>query len=210
MSTSDNERELIAKATSGDRASLERLLLAHYGRLAQHIALKLPASVQGVVGVDDILQQTFMQAFRDIGNFQPRSASSFSGWLKTIAEHRMLDTVKALKRKKRGGDRRQVQRQADSQASCVADLVEMLSAGRHTPSQSIARREAVQAVQVAIAGLPGDQRDAIRLRFLGGKSLQETADAMGRSPDAVRGLIHRAKQELRDALGRSSYWLSKK
>jgi RNA polymerase sigma factor (sigma-70 family) len=74
----------------------------------------------------------------------------------------------------------------------------------------VAGHEAVQAVHVGLAGLPDDQREAIRLHYLDGASVKETAAAMERSPDAVRGLLHRAKQALRNTLGRSSRWLSKK
>ena len=89
-------------------------------------------------------------------------------------------------------------------------LVELLSGSIHTPSQSVAVREATQALQVALAGLPDDQRDAIRMRFLDGLSLEETATRMQRTTNAVRGLVHRAKQALRDAMGRSSRWFSTK
>ncbi len=58
--------------------------------------------------------------------------------------------------------------------------------------------------------LPDDQREAIRLRYLSGRSLEETAAAMQRSPGAVRGLVQRAKQALRGAMVRSTLWLSKK
>jgi DNA-directed RNA polymerase specialized sigma24 family protein len=47
-------------------------------------------------------------------------------------------------------------------------------------------------------------------RYVEGKSLAETATAMRRSPAAVRGLVDRAKQSLRKALGRSSRWFAKK
>ena len=42
--------------------------------------------------------------------------------------------------------------------------------------------------------LPDDQREAVRLRYLGGQSLEETAKEMQRSPGAVRGLLHRARK----------------
>jgi RNA polymerase sigma factor (sigma-70 family) len=92
----------------------------------------------------------------------------------------------------------------------VVDLVELLSDRQHTPSRSAARREAVRAVQVGIAALPEDQREAVRQHLLEGKSLAETGSAMGRSPGAVSALIHRAKKQLREALGRASTWLSGK
>ncbi len=205
-----NEQRLIAGATSGDGVALERLLLTCYDRLARNIGSKLPASVQQIVDVDDILQQTFLQVFRDIRNFEPHAGRSFFNWVKTIAENRLLDTIKGLKRKKRGGDHHRVREVKDGQTSSIKDLVEMMSADGRSPSRSFARHEAMQAVQIGLASLPEDQREAIRLRFLCGKSLEEVAVAMGRTKGAVRGLIHRGKQGLHDAMGRSSRWLSKK
>ena len=65
-------------------------------------------------------------------------------------------------------------------------------------------------MQVGIVGLPGDQRQAVCLRYLSGMSLQETAVEMGRTPNAIRSLVHRAKQRLHHALRRSSLWFDKK
>jgi RNA polymerase sigma-70 factor (ECF subfamily) len=204
------EQELVARAASGDHLALERLLLSHYAGLSRHVAAWLPASLQAVVSVEDVLQDTFVQVFRDIGRFRPRRDGSFSAWLRTVAENRLRDTIKAFRRKKRGGRFRQVYGSADPQASSVGDLFEILSAESHTPSRSVARREWVQAVQVAMAGLPEDYREAIRLRYLEGKSLSQVADAMQRSPGAIRGLIGRAREKMRAALGRSSLYLSRR
>ncbi|NQV35697.1 MAG: sigma-70 family RNA polymerase sigma factor [Phycisphaeraceae bacterium] len=202
--------EMIVKAVSGDHVALERLLLNYYDRLGRTIGAKLPASVKQVVDVDDILQQTFLQVFRDIRGFQPHSDASFFGWIKTIAENRLIDTIKGLKRKKRGGEHHQVREVKDCQTSSIKNLVDMLSANGRSPSRSFARHEAMQAVQIGLASLPEDQREAIRLRFISGKSLEEVAAMMGCTKAAVRGLIYRGKRELHDAMGRSSRWLSKK
>ncbi len=210
MSTGEADRELVTNAVSGDRVALERLLLNYYTQLSQHVAPRLPMYIQTVVNVDDILQQTFMQVFRDIGNFQPRSDLSFFAWLKTIAEHRIQDAVKELKRKKRGGDHVRLRRPEDRGTSSVVSLIEMLSADGRTASQSVARGEAIQAIQVAIASLPDDYREAIHLKYMEGRSLEEVATQMNRSPGAVRGLIDRAKQKMRAAMGRSSRWFSKR
>ena len=118
--------------------------------------------------------------------------------------------MKGLRRKKRGGAHRQVSRRTEGQGSSVAELVDLLSDRHHAPSRSVARREAVQAVHVGIAGLPEDQREAVRQHLIEGKSLAATAEAMGRTPGAVSALVHRAKGRLREALGRASLWLSRK
>ena len=64
---------LTAAAVAGDRVALERLLLAHYDELARRIDLKLPLRLQSTQAVEDILQLTFFQAFRDIAHFQQRT-----------------------------------------------------------------------------------------------------------------------------------------
>jgi RNA polymerase sigma-70 factor (ECF subfamily) len=199
--------DLLARAISGERAALEQLLLAQCTALSRHIAQKIPASLQSVLSVDDILQETLLQAFRNIQRFKPRTSRSFSVWLKTIAENQLNNAVKALTRQKRGGTHRtRATRPPSGHSGSLIDLVELLSDGRRTPSQSAMRREVVHVVQVAIGGLPPDQREAIELRFLEGRSLAETAVVMGRSTSAVRSLIHRAKRVLQDKLGHSSRW----
>jgi len=208
MSTGQTEQELIAKATCGDRGALEELLSAHSARLSRYIAPKLPPSLQGVVGVEDILQQTFVQAFRDVGKLQQTSPRSFAAWLRALAEHQLQDALKGLRRKKRGGGRRRMHTVPECRTGSIMGLIELLCDRHDTPSRSAARREAVRAVQIGMAGLPDDQREAIRRHLLEGSSLAETAAAMDRTPGAVRALIHRGKQRLREAMGRASWWSS--
>ena len=68
------------------------------------------------------------------------------------------------------------------------------------------RHEAIEAVHEAIDALPEEYRQAVRLRFLEGKSLEEIAELMGRSPRAVQGLVDRAKEKMRATLGRLSVY----
>ena len=208
MLPDDCPPKLIADAVAGDRLALERLLLAHSLHLSVHIAAKLPDSLRGALEVEDFLQQTFLRAFQSVGRLEHPTQRSFATWLKTIADNQLRDAVKGLRREKRGGACRRIRRPDEGHESSMADLVDLLCDPRHTPSRSAGRREAVQAVQVGIAGLPEDQQDAIRHHLLDGRSLAETAAVMDRTPGAVSALIHRAKQRLRDALGRASLWLS--
>ena len=64
--------------------------------------------------------------------------------------------------------------------------------------------EAVAALTDAIDALPDDNRQAVQLRLLEGKSLEETAEIMNRSPRAIQGLVDRAKKKMRATLGRLS------
>jgi len=200
---------LIAAAIAGDCVALEQLLLAHYDQLERQIGAKLPPRLQSTQAVEDILQLTFMQAFRDIGRFEQRPDATFGDWLARIADNRLLDAIKTHDRSKHGGDLHRLE-DASPNDSRMASLWALIAAPDTSPGSAVARGEALHALQVALAGLPHDQHEAIRLRLLDGKSLEETAAAMSRTCDAVRGLVHRGKQGLLDAMGRASKWLKSK
>ena len=205
-SQNPDERALAVAAAGGDRVALERLLLSHYDGLERRIRPKLPARLQSTQAVEDILQQTFLQAYRDIGRFEPRSDAAFGDWIGRIAENRLLDAIKEHDRVKRGGDLVRVE--ASPNDSVLMPLLDWIAGDDPHPSSVAARAEALQAMHIALAGLDKDQYDAIRLHLLEGLSLEETATRVGRTPDAVRGLVHRGKGKLRDAMGRASQWLS--
>ena len=78
MSLDECGAELIAKAVAGDRRALEQLLLAHSLPLSLHIAARLPDSMKSILGVEDILQQTFVRAFQSIDGLEHTSERSFS------------------------------------------------------------------------------------------------------------------------------------
>jgi RNA polymerase sigma factor (sigma-70 family) len=94
-------------------------------------------------------------------------------------------------------------------ASSLLDLLEVVAGPSNTASRLIAKKEAVHAMQVAIAQLSDDYRRALTLSFLEGKPIDEVARLMDRTPGAVRGLIYRAKKELRASMGRSSLYLTR-
>jgi RNA polymerase sigma-70 factor (ECF subfamily) len=207
MSENASEHSLVQQAIAGERFALERLLLMHARRLSRHLQPKIPDVLKGKIEVDDILQQTFLQVFRDIGTFSPAGDGSFYAWLRGIADNRLFDNIREHKRKKRGGGfRRQVA--SGTRGSVAGDILDLLSAGKSTPSVSIARREIIDAIQVGVACLPDDQRRAIQLHCLEGRSLDETAQLMEKTPGAIRALVHRGKCKLQEQLDRSALWLS--
>jgi RNA polymerase sigma factor (sigma-70 family) len=89
-------------------------------------------------------------------------------------------------------------------------LIDLVAGLEHTPSQSVARREAVAAVQVGLATLNEDDRRLLELRFLQDLTIPEVAEAVGKKPRAVRDLCRQALEELRLMLGRSSQFFSRR
>jgi RNA polymerase sigma-70 factor (ECF subfamily) len=208
MTASEETAELIERTARGERAALERLLLDHYAPLAAHIARRMPATLQSVVGVEDIVQSTFTNVFQSIGQYEAREDAGFLSWLLAIAENQLRDAIRAQQRKKRGGDRIRVQNVPAEEQSRDVQLLDILIGPDHTPSRSAARREGMHAIRAALAELPEEYRRAIELRYFDGYSLEETAVLMGRTTGAVRGLVDRARRQIRESLGRASRYLS--
>ena len=94
--------------------------------------------------------------------------------------------------------------------SSLTEFVDLLLDSRRSPSHCAARQEAAREVQIKLAALPDDQRQAITCRYLQGRSLEETADLMARTPAAIRGLLHRGKAALRVEMGATSKWFTRR
>ena len=155
-------------------------------------------------------KKRFTQAFLKIEQLRGTTPSAFSAWLFAIGDMTLIDLVRKETTQARGGRFCRQEVENDDLEGNFAELLQQLHAEVETGSRNLARKEAVGALQVAIAGLPGDQRRAVDLNLLQGMSIQETSDAMDRTTASVRSLIHRAKENLAEAMGRASQWLSQR
>ncbi|HOW71193.1 MAG TPA: sigma-70 family RNA polymerase sigma factor [Phycisphaerae bacterium] len=207
---SDADDQLLDRAAAGDQTALESLLLNCYPHLAARIARKLPAAMKSQISPEDILQETFAEIFRHMGRFEAQGAKAFFRWVAGIADHRLVDAIKAQCAAKRGGGREPVDLAAAPEVSSAADLLAVFAAHSRTPSRSAARHEAVAAVQAALNALGDDQREALRLRYIEGLPVAQIAERMSRTEGSVHMLCNRGLKELRAILGRSSEYLSHK
>ncbi len=200
MVTSDDE--FVVKAMHGDREAL-CVLLEHHGVPIGN-ELKIGSKWNGVVDADDVMQVTYLEAFLRIVDFQGRDTETFRSWLRRIAENNLRDAIKGLERQKRPQNR------VDSPAgaeSYVA-LVEQIAGTTTTPSRRAAAHELQEIVEASLKDLPPDYEKVLRLYELEGRAGREVASAMGRSPGAVKMLLARARDRLREALGARSRFFS--
>jgi RNA polymerase sigma-70 factor, ECF subfamily len=202
-----SEPELIQRAVTGDRVALAQLLLLHYDALHAHVESRISHRLQGLMRADDVLQQAFVRAAQAIGTFQPRQADSFRGWLWKIADNLLRDAEKRRRRERRfpaflwrrsGGDL----------PDATPGVLDQIPGSMTSPSRHAQLSEAVRTMQAALAGLPEDQRDVLRRRYLFGQSIDQIAAATGRTRDGVRGLCYRARQNVRAVMGRSSLYFT--
>src|SRR5688572_15553327 len=100
-----DDADLVNRAVAGEPLALNRLLLMHYGPLAARIEKRIPRRLRTLVTTEDVLQEVFAEAFRTMAGFRPAGPDAFYRWLVTIADHRLVDAVRAHRAAKRGGGR---------------------------------------------------------------------------------------------------------
>lgn len=190
----DPEAVLLTAAVAGDDEALSTLLERH--GLAVRQGLSVAGKWNGILDADDVMQVTYLEAFLGIRKFKEGSPGSFERWLRRIAENNLLDAIRGLERHHITTNR--VRRPNDSDS--YADLLDELSGTATSPSQGAKRREIQQIVEDALKKLPNEYERVLRLHELEGKPGPEVAAILGRSHGAVRMLLCRAKDRLRDIL----------
>ena len=147
------------------------------------------------VDASDLVQQTFLSAFRNIKDFSGDDEAQFVAWLRKIHQRNIQDTI----RQNVYAQKRAIANEQSLDGSQLGELAEG-SGSAASPSQRAMQGE--QAVQLANAlqTLPEDQREAVRLRHLEGWSLAQLAEQFKRSEDAVAALLKRGLENLRKGL----------
>ena len=200
MTSSDDN--LPSRAKSGDGQGLAALLEGHTAGVRKTLAGKIPRRWRSVLSVDDVLQQTYIDAFLNFSRFDPNGDASFSTWLSSLAKYNLVDAVRILEADKRGRNHRRVQPAAPD--DCYAGLYGLLSAAGTTPSQCVARDEARVDLEQAIQQLPEAYQRVVRMYDIEGRSAKEIARIIDRSPGAVHMIRVRAHLRLSEILGRPS------
>ena len=135
---------------------------------------------QGAKEPEDLLGEVFLQVAKGIGGFSGTEAG-FRSWVFTIAHHRIID------------ERRRRRRHPVDPVETVADQVAA------TPSSADQALDtlATERVRDLVDRLAPAQRDVMMLRIVGGMTVAETAQALGRSLGGVKALQRRAIASLR-------------
>src|SRR5262245_53060387 len=200
-SASTDPDQLLRRARTGDRDALGRLLERYDGYLALLARLQVRKRLQGKLDPADIVQETFLQAFRDFPQFRGSSEGEWVSWLRTI----LARTLARAGRRYLGTARRDLglerQMNDDLERSSQALDHGLIVAPHSTPSQRAVRREQSVLLVDALERLPASYREVVILAKLEGLSFPEVARRMGRSEASVKSLWVRALARLRTSLG---------
>lgn len=185
--TTRDETDLIARLQAGDQAAYAELVQEHSSRI-YHLALRM---VGDEATAEDILQETFLNAFRAIENFEGRS--SLGTWLYRIANNTALMHLRRRELDSFSIDEPYETDEGDQIPRQFFDFCCL-------PERDLLSDEARAEMRRAIDDLPETLRVVFVLRDLEGFNTQETADQLGLSVPAVKTRLMRARLALRDRL----------
>ncbi len=178
-----DERQLLQRARQGDADAFAAL----YRQNVQTIFRYIYHRVNDVHLAEDLTGDVFMRALKDIAGYREQG-KPFVAWLYSIAHARVVDHYRRAQR-----------RQPESAIEDVPLPVE------HNLDANMLRQQAVSALRKALAQLTEDQQQVVILRFIEGYRIEQVAQMMGKQPNAIKALQHRALRSLAGRLERSGF-----
>jgi len=177
-------------ARAGSQEALGQALEACRRYLVDIARQELDPTLQAKGGASDVVQDTFLEAQRDFGQFHGQSDGELRAWLRQLLLHHVYKLARRYRdTQKRAAGRELPLEQAVGTNGPIA-----------TPSVQAMAAEQAEALRQALARLPDDYRQVIQGRYQEHLSFEEIAGQLGRSAGAVRKLWARAIERLQAEL----------
>ena len=172
---------LIAAWQGGDEQAAAELVRRHARALARFLGARATSGGgSGDGDVDDLVQETFIRAFRALGRF--RGQCRFRTWLMTIGGNVLKDAYRRVRRAR------------------VVPLAEELRDTDGDPHEHAVAGEMEARLAEGLRRLPRMQREVFLLRAQQGLEYEEIAAALGTTPGAARVHFHHAAKRLKEQL----------
>lgn len=188
-SPSDSDALLVQKTLAGEVRAYELLVLKYQRRVERLIG----RMVRDVDLVQDIAQETFIRAYRALGQF--RGDAQFYTWLYRIAVNTAKKQLMELKRDPLVFQS-SMKSAEDDETSAHERELNNGATDAETPEAILASKEIAEAVNAAMEALPEELRMAITLREIEGMSYEEIAQSLDCPIGTVRSRIFRAREAI--------------
>lgn len=196
-SSSGNDRSntnigrLLNEAQEGCNDSMTHLLEPCREYLMAVAKSELDSWLRVKIGASDLVQETFVAAYKKIKDFRGTSEPEFLGWLRTILLNNLATNVRSY----RFTEKRRVDREIP-----LTQAVTRASPTTKNPLSELLHAEKAERVHLAIKKLNDDYRQVVELRILKQLSFDEIGRRIGRSEEAARKLWVRALVVLSELL----------
>lgn len=196
----EHDESLVGRIKRHDVAALADYLVEVRRPLLTFIERQLGAALRRKVEVEDIFQEVSVEAVRALNEVNFGDREPFS-WLCQIAERRIIDAHRRyFGAEKRAADR-EVPLGTPGGGTEHAAIIDLLAASMTSPTQALSRKGREARLYEALATLPADQREALRLRYVEGLATKDIAERLGKSDGAVRVMLTRSLDKLQRTLG---------
>jgi RNA polymerase sigma-70 factor (ECF subfamily) len=183
-----DDAELLRRGRAGDRDALRQL----YERYHRRVLAVVVGMVRNPEDAREIVQDTFVRAFRSLDNF--KGDSSFYTWLYRIAVNRAIDL------QRRGSKFQSTEFDETIGLGDDAAVTSGSVATSEDPFLAVRNRELGRKISEAIEGLTPDHRAVILLREIEGLSYEEISEVMDCSLGTVMSRLHYARKKLQAKL----------
>jgi RNA polymerase sigma-70 factor (ECF subfamily) len=174
-------RYLLDGVRAGDAQAFVQLFAQHRTLLLRMVELRLDSRLRGRVDASDIVQETYLEAYRRLDSYLRTPKLPFRQWLRQIA----YDRTRKASREHRTRQKRTVEREVPLPERSSLELARQLLAGDSTPSHRLGRQELAQQLRQALARLPETDREILIMRHFEELSNQEVAALLGLEPGTV-------------------------
>lgn len=179
-----------ARAPSvGERRARVAKLVEEHGVAVRGLCVRL---LRDQSLADDVVQQVFINAYRDLDRFEGRSSPRT--WLFGIASHRCLDAIKSR-------HRRMLRIESNEPAMLAFE------APASEPIERIDHARRIAALEACLELLPEEMRAAVLLRFQTEATYEELELRLGASANTLQVRVARALPRLRRCLNRRGWRL---
>jgi RNA polymerase sigma-70 factor, ECF subfamily len=185
----DPDVRLMLQVRDDNAGAFEELVLRYQARLVTVLEHLMHSRELG----EDLAQEVFLRVYRARKSYQPEA--KFCTWLFTIANN------VAKNAKRTNARRREVSVSAKAHEENPLKLENMaLAASGLMPARQLDKSERADMVRLAVSSLDERQRLALMLSKFEGMSYEEIATAMEISVKAVKSLLFRARENVRERL----------
>ncbi len=178
----------VAEAVAGSRDALREVVEIIRPIVVRYVRARIGTAERSGLSADDVAQEVCMAAIQALPRYQDQGRP-FLAFVYGIASHKVADAHRAAARNK-------------SEPTDVVPERYSLDAG---PEQMALQSDSADRMSKLLALLPDKQREILNLRIVVGLSAEETAEAVGSTPGAVRVAQHRALARLKSEIAGAGF-----
>ena len=178
----------VAQAVAGSRDALREVVEIIRPVVVRYVRARIGSAERSGLSADDVAQEVCLAAIQALPRYQDQGRP-FLAFVYGIASHKVADAHRAAARNR----------------SEPTDVVPERSSVEAGPEQMALQSDSAARMNRLLAVLPEKQREILTLRIVVGLSAEETAQAVGSTPGAVRVSQHRALARLKSEIAGAGF-----